>query len=664
MKKLFSLLFILSFTHLALSQTITPTKEIIICDLDGDGIVSIPFTQLQGYALDVLAQFNESPEIYVTKAHRGIEKVVNLYNNPQVVEVCGDTDGIGGYYDIAINSNKDVYVSRKNGILQKVDLQNCSYQTLGQIHPNGQAVLALSFDHLNNLYEGGWTSKVYRADAQNLTQFYLWHDFGIGNSSGDFVQIGDFLYIAWTMPDGKDHLFKVSLGLGNQYQSHVDLGKIKTGTFGLAAEYGKLYGNTVDELYEIDLPSMNLTTVKQRPNTNISANQWWGAAGWHEALNIEISYHSTQQNAIDGSNSLSDPYTNPIPFQESFVYIRVHEATQNSTYIIPVRIKISVAPTTQNVELNECKDLNSNLATFHLNEAQSGINPNPNLQFLFFDSLQDLENNQNPLPISISLSNSKTVYVKVIDSNPNCYGISELKLKIATNDIEYESYKAFCSGNEVLLSIPDEFTNYEWMGLQGDDLNQDISTPQVYVSFAGNYSVRVSDVNGCSFEFPFEVVIGGEPVVKEIKINDNNSFTVYATPNGIYEYSLDGVFWQSSPTFYNVSPQDYSIHVRDLAGCYSEVFPFTYFQFPNFISPNGDGINDVWEIRGLNAYPNAYIQIFDRFGKLFLDRKVQSNGFLWNGMYLGRPVASGTYWFVIQLDNENKVSGHINVRNY
>src|SRR5690625_5192939 len=146
LKKNICAILLVVFHTFLFGQTIAPTQEMHICDNDGDGFVSISFDELQSYALDVLEDFNESPEIYITKAHRGIEKITNLYNNPQIVPICGDVDGDGGYYDIAINSQNEVYVTRRNGVLQKVNLDNCNYQTIGQIHPNGQSVLALSLD--------------------------------------------------------------------------------------------------------------------------------------------------------------------------------------------------------------------------------------------------------------------------------------------------------------------------------------------------------------------------------------------------------------------------------------------------------------------------------------------------------------------------------------
>src|SRR5690606_33160134 len=480
-----------------------------------------------------------------------IAKITNLYNNPQVVNVCGDTDGNGGYYDIAINDDQEIYVVRQYGNLQKVDIQNCTYQDIGQIHPNGQSVLALSFDHLEHLYEGGWTTEVFRADAQNLEEFHLWHDFGSGRAAGDFVQIGNFLYVAWTV-NGQDYLYKVTLGANNAYVSHENLGEIDNGTFGLAVEYGILYGNTPDYLYQIDLETMETTVIKERPNQNNSSSEWWGAAGLHEALNIEITYHNELNQAIAGTNDLSDPYTNDTPFSDT-VYIRVFEATNNDLYIIPVNIELTAPPSANDDEQTECRDEDTGLATFQLNDSENDINPNAGLDFSYYASLEDLENDENPLPLSYSISDSQTVYVKVDGgAQGDCYGIAELDLTVpSAEEVDYDQNVSFCLGTETVLSVPDEFTGYEWSGLQNEDLNQDTTGYFVTISHPGNYSVKVTDTNGCTYTLPFEAVLGGSPEIADVQIS-GNSITVIVDPSGQYEYSLNGIFWQSSPTFQNI----------------------------------------------------------------------------------------------------------------
>lgn len=664
MKKLFFSLLSIFIYCFSAGQIITPVKEIFVCDHDGDGFVSIPFSQLQNYALDVLSEFNESPEIFVTMAHRGVEKIIKLYDNPQVLPVCGDTDGEGGYYDIAINSQKEIFVTRKNGILQKLDTSSCNYQTLGQVHSNGQAVLALSFDHLDHLYEGGWTSQVYRSDPADITNFYLWHDFGIGNASGDFVQIGNFMYIAWTMPDGKDHLLKVTLGDNNNYVSHIDLGKIETGTFGLASEYGRLYGNTVDFLYEINLQTMERTVIVNRtPGSN--AYQWWGAAGYHEGLNIQISYHHTQSDAEAGTNPLNDPFTNQTAYEDDFVYIRVHESTQNITYIIPVHLIMGIPPSADNATLTVCRNPETGLAEFNMDDALNQINPNPDVNIRFFNNLQDLQNNQNPLPPLISVSQTTTIFVRT-DNNgeQNCYGTAQLSLKVPEANVNYVNFVAFCKGTSAVLSVPDQFISYQWNGLTGEDLNQNLNSNEVTVSQSGNYSVTVTDSNSCIFILPFEAAYGGSPIVTNVTINSSeHSALVQVSPAGNYEYSLDGVFWQNSPVFYGLIPEDYEVQIRNAVGCYSDFFKFSFFIIPNFISPNGDGYNDEFKIRGMAQFPDASIKIFDRYGKIFVNRKISSSAVIWDGKYMGSTVQSGTYWYILDLDQKQKIKGFIIVNN-
>lgn len=659
MKRISFILFLLFYFTEA--QTITTPKDYYACDEDGDGFVTIPFSVLQTYALDYLEEFNESPEVYVTKAYNGIAKITNLYNNPQVVNVC-DSDGNGGYYDIAINNQQEIYIVRQGGVIQKINPETCAITHVGQAHPNGQSVLALSFDKLNHLYEGGWTSQVYRADAQNLSEFHLWHDFGTGRAAGDFVQIGEFLYVAWTL-NGSDYLYKVTLDSNNQYISHENLGEIDNGTYGLAVEYGRLYGNTPNYLYEINLQTMQTTIIRQRPNQSNTGGEWWGAAGLHEALDMEITYHEELNEALNATNPLSDPYTNPVPMTGQ-IFIRIHEATNNVTYIIPINIIIDIAPAAADTELEECRDETTGLADFQLNNAENDINPNAGIQFTYYESLEDLTAGQNPLPFIYSVSETTTVFVKVSDNaQTECYGIAELELIVPTaENVNYENEVVFCLGTEAVLTVPDEFVNYQWNGLQGEDLNQPLNQNEVIVTWPGNYSVTVTDFSGCSYSLPFEVSLGGGPEITDVLIN-GNSITVEVNPAGQYEYSLNGVFWQNSNTFYNIEVSDYEIYVRDLVGCMSDKYEFSYFFIPNFISPNNDGYNDVWEIRGIQKYPNAEIKIFDRYGKIFFDRKVSSQTFIWDGKYLGRTVPSGTYWYIIKLSEDRKITGYVFVKN-
>ncbi len=70
---------------------------------------------------------------------------------------------------------------------------------------------------------------------------------------------------------------------------------------------------------------------------------------------------------------------------------------------------------------------------------------------------------------------------------------------------------------------------------------------------------------------------------------------------------------------------------------------------PNAFSPNGDGINDRWEIRYLTNYPNCEIKVFDRNGQPVFS----SIGYNipWDGTINGNPVPIGTYYYIINPKN-------------
>src|SRR5690606_35995672 len=107
-----------------------------------------------------------------------------------------------------------------------------------------------------------------------------------------------------------------------------------------------------------------------------------------------------------------------------------------------------------------------------------------------------------------------------------------------------------------------------------------------------------------------------------VDLVDNNTVTVYVHPRGnvatSYTYSLDapdGPF-QDSNYFQNVSPGIHTVYVSDSQGCGVVSKEIAVLGIPKFFTPNGDGINDTWDIIGINSkfYKNSQINIFDRFG--------------------------------------------------
>lgn len=68
----------------------------------------------------------------------------------------------------------------------------------------------------------------------------------------------------------------------------------------------------------------------------------------------------------------------------------------------------------------------------------------------------------------------------------------------------------------------------------------------------------------------------------------------------------------------------------------------------NVVTPNGDGINDSWIILRIALYPLAKVTIYDRWGQRLLNDVGYQND--WNGVFLGKALPSGTYYYVIELN--------------
>ncbi len=66
-------------------------------------------------------------------------------------------------------------------------------------------------------------------------------------------------------------------------------------------------------------------------------------------------------------------------------------------------------------------------------------------------------------------------------------------------------------------------------------------------------------------------------------------------------------------------------------------------KIPNLFTPNGDGVNDYFEIPGLSQFPEHRLTIFNRWGnEIYKSRNYQNN---WNGSSLGE----GTYFYVLEV---------------
>jgi gliding motility-associated-like protein len=73
---------------------------------------------------------------------------------------------------------------------------------------------------------------------------------------------------------------------------------------------------------------------------------------------------------------------------------------------------------------------------------------------------------------------------------------------------------------------------------------------------------------------------------------------------------------------------------------------------PSAFTPNGDGINDRWDIKNMNTFTTGYVSVFNRYGQ----QVFFSIGYAipWDGRYNNKDLPTGVYYYLIKTNEKGK----------
>ncbi|MFD2246835.1 gliding motility-associated C-terminal domain-containing protein [Pontibacter ruber] len=81
---------------------------------------------------------------------------------------------------------------------------------------------------------------------------------------------------------------------------------------------------------------------------------------------------------------------------------------------------------------------------------------------------------------------------------------------------------------------------------------------------------------------------------------------------------------------------------------------------PNAFSPNGDQVNEVWEIGKIENYPDVRVEVYNRWGNLIFSST--GYGTPWDGTYNGEALPVATYYYMIYLSpSEKPIAGDVTI---
>jgi gliding motility-associated-like protein len=220
-----------------------------------------------------------------------------------------------------------------------------------------------------------------------------------------------------------------------------------------------------------------------------------------------------------------------------------------------------------------------------------------------------------------------------------------------------------------VLAVPDSITQWQWTFGNGATSQQ--QNPSVTYSSAGDFNIQLIAANklGCSDSASHAINVvplpTATPVTNPIIIISGGSAQINMTYTGpIVNYSwlpAQNLDCTDCPQPVANPPRttDYAVQVRDRFGCKNSsnvtvkvVCGAQNFFIPNTFSPNGDGVNDIFYLRGSGLFRINSLMIFNRWGEVVFEKKNLSiNDPLggWDGTYRGKKAKPDVYIYQVEI---------------
>ncbi|GGD91205.1 T9SS type B sorting domain-containing protein [Planktosalinus lacus] len=436
---------------------------------------------------------------------------------------------------------------------------------------------------------------------------------------------------------------------------------------------------TISVEYEEPITLQNITLIQcEEANSGYAVFNLYDAQeqiiDGNNNLQLEA-FFTSQQNAENNTNSIQNPTSFANTSVNQVVYARAALQTGCSS-IAGVTLSTTTSFYTPFELVNCSLPNNPSVASFNLSEIildlqnEYGLN----LQVSFHEDLNEALEGSNELTSPFINTNPvmQTIYARLTE-NGNCSGIVPVYLTVIPSpQFSGPEEMTYC-----LNTFPEPIILDS--GVIGDvsdfsfRWNTGAFTPTVQVNEPGVYEVEVSytyNYNGTNYTCTSTrtiTVIASELPNLNYELSGkygNQTVTINAEGSGNYLYALnnpDGPF-QESNVFENLSGGIYTVYVIDLNGCGVKSLKVFVVGFPNYFTPNCDGVNDYWTVKGVNLRDNLIknLVIFDRYGKILHWLDFSSYG--WDGTNRGRPLPSSDYWFKATFEDGSIYGGHFTLK--
>jgi len=360
--------------------------------------------------------------------------------------------------------------------------------------------------------------------------------------------------------------------------------------------------------------------------------------------------------------SLNSEDWQDIPGANSAIY-------QTSAITSTTYFRVKVAEDIVNLASNECSSASE---AFKINIIQKPLPPvsdgdiiicgNESLPALNVNGAEDVEINWYDSETAGNLlaenTNSfipgteGTYYAEAINPDYDCEASSRTSVKLTINAVpETEDEELqICPDSNLVISAGISGFDYLW--------STGATSESITINTSGTYSIEIITPSLCSITKTINVEPVDHAQISEITSEEEN-ITITPENEGQYLYSLDGVNYQESNVFSSVPGGIYTAYIKDDQECKIDFREFPHLVIPKFITPNNDGYNDSFQLKGVEFFEFSEIRIFDRYGKIL---KIDTGeNFIWNGKLKEVDLPADDYWYLIKISGFEDQTGHFSL---
>ncbi|UKN02367.1 gliding motility-associated C-terminal domain-containing protein [Paracrocinitomix mangrovi] len=282
---------------------------------------------------------------------------------------------------------------------------------------------------------------------------------------------------------------------------------------------------------------------------------------------------------------------------------------------------------------------------------------------------------------------SPGVYQITYTTNGTCSNVDTADVEVFAQPMAPQiltTQNVYCPNDTLqpLYVVPMANHTYDWYndGSLSNSLVTDTTyTPSTLTAGDNYYYLTSVDTNNCKSLADsinlYTADVSGMFAMDDISVCIGSTISLEAFGGETYQWNMStqitGDLTQNPILAEMVIPEMFIVTITDTNGCVVtdsinvDFLPADscHVETYNAFSPNSDGVNDFWEIEGIEGFPENTVTVFNRWGDVIISFvNYNNNDVIWNGENKnGKILPAGTYYYVVEVGGSQNQAGWVQI---